>query len=622
MTSFQILPIVSGKIHFKYLIALFTFEILFFIAFWAYFYSGKILPGIYLGDVNYSGLERETAGELVQRQLSLFDNSTLTFFVSDGDTKTKIQLTAKQLGVNFDSEATLDNLYKEGRSDGLLRYVLFSFKSFFRNQTVEPTYFVDGNKFSSSLNLAFSNFFTKPTDASVVFKNNSFEIEPERMGKTYNRENLISKLRYDVANLSSFPIDVEFVDIEPEIKSENATLALSKLQTLQKQKINLLWEGDSWSLAGNNLISILEFSSGSEDIVFDLGAEPVVLKSVKTYGNITPVLDVTLNQVALEKFIGKIGNSIDVSTVDANFVFEGDKISQFTPAVDGKKLDREKLKQLILAKISIDNVSGEGELVINLPVVVTKAKFENEQINSMGISELLAKGVSYFGGSIPNRIFNLTLGSKRINGTLVKPGDTFSFNRAVGEVSGATGYKPAYVISSGRTVLDDGGGICQVSTTIFRAALAAGLPIVSRTAHAYRVGYYEQRGFKPGLDATVWSPAVDLSFKNDTDHHILVQTIVDNVNAKLEVAIYGTKDGRRVELSGPVVSNLTPAPEPKYQDDPTLPKGTTKQVDFAAGGATSVFTRKVYRGDDLILDDIFKSNYRPWQAVYLVGTGG
>jgi vancomycin resistance protein YoaR len=102
----------------------------------------------------------------------------------------------------------------------------------------------------------------------------------------------------------------------------------------------------------------------------------------------------------------------------------------------------------------------------------------------------------------------------------------------------------------------------------------------------------------------------------------LVQTIVDPASARLQVDIYGTRDGRRVEMTEPVVSNIRPAPEPLYQDDPTLPKGTTKQVDFAAAGATSVFTRKVYKGDKLIIDDTIKSNFRPWQAVFLVGTGG
>ena len=262
------------------------------------------------------------------------------------------------------------------------------------------------------------------------------------------------------------------------------------------------------------------------------------------------------------------------------------------------------------------------DIRINLPVSVSTARIVNDQVNSLGIRELIGKGVSYFAGSIPNRIFNIELGAKRINGTIIAPGEVFSFNNTVGEVSGQTGYRQAYVISSGRTILDDGGGICQVSTTIFRAALNSGLPIVSRTAHAYRVGYYEQRGFGPGLDATVFSPSVDFKFKNDTEKHILIQTIFNRSNAMLEVDIYGTRDDRIVELSKPVILSRSPALPELRQDDPTLPKGTIKQVDFAAEGASVYFTRKVYRRGQLLYDDNIKSNFKPWQAIFLVGTGG
>ena len=333
-------------------------------------------------------------------------------------------------------------------------------------------------------------------------------------------------------------------------------------------------------------------------------------------------LDVSLDRQKLSTFIDKIGEVVDRKTVDATLRFENGKVVEFTPAQDGQMLDRELAKDLVVGKVSTR--SGDENLVIsiNLPVKVTRAKIANEEINSLGIRELIGRGISYFVGSIANRAYNISLGSSRLSGTLVKPGEVFSFNKSVGEVSGKTGYRQAYVISEGRTVLDDGGGICQVSTTVFRAALNAGLPIVARTAHAYRVGYYEQRGFKAGLDATVWAPAVDLQFKNDTDHYVLVQSIVDQTLAKLQVDIYGTSDGRRAVLTDPVISNQIPAPPDKYQDDSTLPRGVTKQVDFAAAGATSIFTRKVYKGDHLIIDDTFRSVYRPWQAIYLVGTGG
>ncbi len=200
---------------------------------------------------------------------------------------------------------------------------------------------------------------------------------------------------------------------------------------------------------------------------------------------------------------------------------------------------------------------------------------------------------------------------------LIPPGEVFSFTNTVGDITAATGFKQAYVIKSGRTVLDDGGGICQVSTTLFRAALNAGLPIVSRTAHAYRVGYYEQ-GYAPGIDATIYYPSVDFQFKNDTPKYLLIQTRV--IGTSLTIDLYGTSDGRTTSMTKPVITSQTPPPPEIRQDDPTLPKGTVKQVDFAAWGANVSFSRKVVRQGEVLQNEVFRSNYRPWQAVFLVGT--
>ncbi|MFS8158712.1 MAG: VanW family protein, partial [Candidatus Roizmanbacteria bacterium] len=172
---------------------------------------------------------------------------------------------------------------------------------------------------------------------------------------------------------------------------------------------------------------------------------------------------------------------------------------------------------------------------------------------------------------------------------------------------------------NGRTVLGDGGGICQISTTLFRAALNAGLPIISRKAHAYRVGYYENDS-KPGMDATVFAPSVDFKVKNDTGHYILIQTIIDPKKTSVLFEFYGQKDGRKVTLSPIKVWDVSPPPEPRFEDDPTLPRGTKKQVDFAAKGGKSSFTYKVEKNGEILQDRTFYSSYRPWQAVFLVGT--
>jgi vancomycin resistance protein YoaR len=299
---------------------------------------------------------------------------------------------------------------------------------------------------------------------------------------------------------------------------------------------------------------------------------------------------------------------------------EGGKVTEFRQHIDGARLDDEKLEQEIKNKLPLLlSLSRPSNISIKAPVVVIEPEITMDNINDLGITELVGSGTSLFRGSIANRIYNINLASTRLTGILVKPGEEFSFAKALGDVSAFTGYKQAYVISGGRTILGDGGGVCQVSTTLFRALLNAGLPITERNQHAYRVSYYEQDA-GPGMDAAVYIPSVDLKFKNDTEKHHLIQSIFDPAEQRLTFEIYGTKDGREVTISEPVILSQSPAPEPLYQDDPNLPKGQEKQIDWAAPGARVYFTRTVKKDGKVIYDDTFTSNYRPWQAVFLRGT--
>lgn len=232
---------------------------------------------------------------------------------------------------------------------------------------------------------------------------------------------------------------------------------------------------------------------------------------------------------------------------------------------------------------------------------------------------MIASGSSLFEGSIPSRVYNIGLAASRLNGVLIPPGSVFSFDQSVGDISALSGYQQAYVIQNGHTVLGDGGGVCQVSTTMFRAALNAGLPIVERHAHAYRVHYYEE-DMPVGFDAAIYSPTVDLKFQNDTQHYILIQSVFDAANEHLTFNLYGTSDGRTVSMTQPVILSQTPAPPPLYQDDPNLPAGTIQQTDFTANGAVVYFTRTVTKNGKTILFDKFQSAYQPWQAVYERGT--
>ncbi len=326
------------------------------------------------------------------------------------------------------------------------------------------------------------------------------------------------------------------------------------------------------------------------------------------------------SEEVVDEALHPIDEELSIKPIDANFIFENGRVVAFRSHQNGQKADIESAKEEFIQKIP-ETIKTERVQIrtFPIPIKVIKPTITTEKVNNMGIKELVATGTSLFFGSIPNRIYNIKLSSARINGVLVKPGEVFSFAKAVGDVSKLTGYKEAYVIQNGRTVLGDGGGVCQVSTTLFRAALRAGLPIIERNQHAYRVHYYEEDS-GPGIDAAVYVPSIDLKFKNDTKNWLLIQSSVDEQAMRLTFEIYGAKDGREVTINDPVILSQTPAPEPLRQDDPTLPKGEVKQVDWAAAGAKVYFTREVKKDGKTIISDKFVSNFRPWQAVYLVGT--
>lgn len=328
----------------------------------------------------------------------------------------------------------------------------------------------------------------------------------------------------------------------------------------------------------------------------------------------------TFNNTLLKEATKPLAQKINKDPVDAKFSMENGRVTEFRSHIDGARLDENKLETEIKNKLPLLlSLSRPSNIAVKAPVEVIEPEITVDSVNDLGITELVGRGESHFRGSIANRIYNVNLASSRLTGILVKPGEEFSFAKALGDVSAFTGYKQAYIISGGKTVLGDGGGVCQVSTTLFRAILNAGLPITERNQHAYRVSYYEQDA-GPGMDAAVYIPSVDLKFKNDTEKHLLIQSIFNPEEQSVTFEIYGTKDGREVTISDPVILSQSPAPEPLYQDDPTLPKGEVKQVDFAAPGARVYFTRTVKKDGKVIYDDTFTSNYRPWQAIFLRGT--
>lgn len=325
----------------------------------------------------------------------------------------------------------------------------------------------------------------------------------------------------------------------------------------------------------------------------------------------------TYDDAPVEQFIQDTADSYNMPAKNALFQFEEGKVTSFKADEKGIALQSEEFVKDFRKQVeSITDKKTKLTIVVKDKIIepeITLAK-----ANSHGIEELIAEGKSDYSHSIPSRIHNVILAASKFNGVLIPKGSEFSFNNIIGDISANTGYQSAYVIQNGRTVLGDGGGVCQVSTTAFRAALNAGLPITERHAHAYRVSYYENDS-QPGFDATIYVPTVDLKFKNDTPASILIMTEVDEENMILTFKFYGKKDDRQVEISPVTIWDVAPAPEPLYEDDPTLAKDVVKQVDYAASGAKTSFGYKVTVGEE-VREQTFTSVFRPWRAVFLRGT--
>lgn len=432
--------------------------------------------------------------------------------------------------------------------------------------------------------------------------------------KTKNLENKIYPNVY-VNNVDFGQKNKE--ELKSYFENKNKKLGQTKIEVAYKDENIATFSGKQIGLTYNtDKIADLAFNMGRNKNIFRRMFESLALFSNLRIINLHIPIDYDISY--LRDYINSVEEQYGYPAKNALFKFENGRVVSFRQEEVGKNIKGDEfLKEIVEMINSFDQKITDKKIVLKDELI--KPEITLAEANEFGIQELIGEGVSNYTHSISERIHNVILGASKFNGVLIPKNKVFSFNTALGDVSSLTGYKQAYIIKDGKTVLGDGGGICQVSSTFFRAALNTGLPIIERHAHAYRVSYYENDS-KPGLDATVFAPTVDLKIKNDTLTDILIETEADQDNNLLYFRFYGKKDGRKAELSNFTLYDIQPPPPDVYQDDPTLKIGVIKQIDFAAWGGKANFNYKVTRGTETLIDGNFLSVYRPWQTVYLRGT--
>lgn len=564
----------------------------------------RLPSGVQVGPLDLSGATRAEAYTKLSQLSNHYYNELILLVApaelltteATGSARLDFGLPIASTGVKFDLDSTINPAFVLAESPNPVERLRFWYQTYTNGLDLPLMFTVDETKLANHITLLNSYIQNPGKKPYVEVKSSSpitYSIVEGEDGLVFDSTSFIETTKARLAAFSVQPISLDTKVISHQLTPAQISLTQTRLQTLEKAQVELV--------ATVTAKEVYKFNLTSEQIL------PLVdpLSGGYHIENINQLLQAYADQ-------------LDRPGQDAVLKIESGKVVEFVPEKSGIALPLDvNRRQLISSLYQLE--SGLLEQPVNLVVVATKPDITLADTNDLGITELIGRGESFYKGSIAGRAHNVAHTANLINGVLIAPGDEFSFNKAVGPINRQTGFQSAYVIKDGRTVLGDGGGVCQASTTVFRAALNAGLEITKRQPHSYRVGYYEQAS-QPGYDATVYAPSVDLRFRNDTAHHILVATSINKATSHLIIDIYGTSDGRVSLIDNYRQWGAQAAPAPLYQEDPTLPVGITKQVDWAAPGLKTAFDYTVTRGGVTLHQETFNSNYRPWRAVYLVGT--
>lgn len=565
-------------------------------------YAGRIFPGISVAGVDLSGLSRNEAVLKLSQTLSYPNTGKILFRAAE---KTWVA-SPSDLGMVFDPSASASAAYEVGRSGGLFTALAGQVSARGFGSDVAPVIIFDQRVAYNYLQNIAAQVDQPVVEASLHLEGTTVSALPGQIGRLIN---LDATLIYLAAQLQSFrdgEVPLVIQEATPKLldvssQAETARQILSQPLTItipnQREGDPGPWTYDVPVLANMIGVNVADVNGKAE---MQVGLNPSMLRNALT---------------ELKTFVDRL-------PANARFIFNDGtgQIEPISASSVGRSMDVE-------ASIkAINDALLRGEHTVTLSVAEQQPAVADTATGAeLGVAQLIQQQTTYFYGSSDARIQNIVAAAERYHGLLVAPGETFSMGSVLGDVSLENGFAEALIIYGGRTIKGVGGGVCQVSTTLFRTVFFAGFPVVERYSHAYRVSYYEMDASGSvdttfaGMDATVYFPLVDFKFQNDSSSWLLMETYVDIGARTITWKMYSTSDGRSVtwETSGP--SNTVPPPEPVFEENADLKKNQIKEVDHAAEGADVIITRTVWRNGQIYFSDPFQTHYEPWQAVCQYG---
>lgn len=589
------------------------------------YHKDRIFHGVSIGGVQVGGLKLHEARSVLETWHDKWWADQLVYDVYDenGSKITTIDfqplIVSEGSGqsyqfISYDLEAMLEQAHDYGRDPSMAKRIWNQAVSLLEEQSFQGVMEFDEKQLQRVLELELEDYETMPQDAQIVFATaeSAPEVTEELSGNTFNYRQAILDTYNQLMRLESAPVAINRAFTEASISADDAEQALAQLESIKSVfPMSVTYFDDRIGFDRNWTIRWADMYEA---------VSVVTIEEQKQLG---------FSPEGMETVWERFENVINEDSQDAKFeINEDGKVQQFLPSQKGYKVNREAtiasvntwLQETISTEEQVDEESSEDEeQAVQLAVDISEAKVPTADVNDLGITEVLGVGYSNFSGSPRNRVHNISIGAEKLDGLLIEPGETFSLLEALKPFTISEGYLPELVIKGDKIEPEIGGGLCQIGSTTFRAAMKSGLPIAERRNHSLVVDYYnDPRNGNPGTDATIYDSSPDFKFVNDTGSHILIKTDMSAANGDLYFTFWGTSDGREADYTEPVVHRWIGTGPTRNIETTDLAPGQ-KKCQGAHPGAVTSFTYTVTQPDGEVVEEVFESSYRPLPTICLVG---
>jgi vancomycin resistance protein YoaR len=556
-------------------------------------YDGQIVQNVTIRGLLVSGLGPEEARAALRERYADMLQAPLTLTFGERSWAP----TAEEVGFQIAIDAAVDRAFAVGRGPDALANLLERGTLLSAGREIPLAVTLDAQRLTAYLAARVDELAVVPQDATLSIVEGQVITTPSASGRAISVEGIDATIRPGLLALEPQSVELTARELLPAMNEDGMAKTQARLETLlaQPATIQIGEEVRTWTPA-------------------ELGALVRIERVAEAAG---VKLEATLVSQPIAAWLAELAPALERAPVEPRLRWREGAVQISEPGTDGARLDQ----AAALTQITDALWQGQGQIAVGLSAVPPAIR--PETLATLGIVELVAEGRSDFSGSAAYRVQNIRAGAAQMEGVLLAPGEEFSFNEHVGAINASNGFTEGYAIIQGRTQLEWGGGVCQVSTTVFRAAFWAGVPITERNQHSFRISWYEV--YEPiGMDAAIFTGpgGYDFRFVNDTGSWLLMQTEVDLRRSRLTVRLYGTRPDREVIQTGPELTNERPAPqEPRYVADPELPPGAIRQTDTKRGGMDVRIGRIVRQNGQILYRDTFLSRYQPWPDIYALGPG-